>query len=91
MDWLKNQTWILDGNDVSDRASLHAHLKEAMNLPEYYGGNLDALYDCLSEVTGTLYVYHTAAIRRNLGAYAERFLTVLKDSDSEYFHAVVTD
>ena len=27
----------------------HLWLKEVCNFPEYYGCNLDALYDCLSE------------------------------------------
>ena len=28
----------------------HDYLKEALNLPDYYGKNLDALYDCLTEI-----------------------------------------
>lgn len=40
---------ILDGANMTDRAALHAELKKKLNLPEYYGGNLDALNDCLGE------------------------------------------
>lgn len=40
---------ILDGNQMTGRAALHAHLKEKLALPDYYGGNLDALNDCLGE------------------------------------------
>lgn len=29
----------------------HAYLREKMNFPEYYGCNLDALYDCLTEIS----------------------------------------
>ncbi len=29
---------------------LHKELSEKLGFPEYYGGNLDALYDCLSEM-----------------------------------------
>ena len=28
----------------------HDYLKEALNFPDYYGKNLDALYDCLCEI-----------------------------------------
>ena len=28
----------------------YPYLKEKLNLPEYFGYNLDALYDCLTEI-----------------------------------------
>ncbi len=28
----------------------HDYLMEALNFPDYYGKNLDALYDCLCEI-----------------------------------------
>lgn len=28
----------------------HDYLKEVLNFPDYYGKNLDALYDCLCEI-----------------------------------------
>ena len=28
----------------------HDYLKEILNFPDYYGKNLDALYDCLCEI-----------------------------------------
>ena len=28
----------------------HDYLKKALNFPDYYGKNLDALYDCLTEI-----------------------------------------
>lgn len=31
-------------------AQLHGKLAEVLAFPDWYGGNLDALYDCLSEV-----------------------------------------
>ena len=41
--------YILDGGRMQDRASLHAELKAKLDLPDWYGGNLDALNDCLGE------------------------------------------
>lgn len=28
----------------------HDYLKEVLNFPDYYGKNLDALYDCLTDI-----------------------------------------
>lgn len=43
------KTYLIDGDRYPSAAALHAALKAMMDLPEYYGGNADALYDCLSE------------------------------------------
>ena len=32
------------------RETAHTYLKEILRLPDYYGRNLDALYDCLCEI-----------------------------------------
>lgn len=34
-----------------DKSQLHQALKDALTLPEWYGNNLDALYDCLTELS----------------------------------------
>ena len=39
---------ILDGNAIKDKESLHRHMEKTLDFPEWYGGNLDALYDCLA-------------------------------------------
>ncbi len=50
---------ILDGHYMSARDEMHSYLKEKFQLPDYYGRNLDALYDCLSEEEGiTVEIVH---------------------------------
>ncbi|MDS0524723.1 barstar family protein [Clostridium sp. SHJSY1] len=39
---------ILDGTKYTNKSELHAALKEKFKLPDYYGKNLDALWDCLT-------------------------------------------
>lgn len=39
----------LDGRKMRTRENAHAVLKEAFRFPEYYGRNLDALWDMLTE------------------------------------------
>ena len=40
----------LDCRGVTDARHLHEALKEALGLPDWYGHNLDALFDCLTEL-----------------------------------------
>lgn len=41
---------ILDASRMTDKDTTHVYLKEVLDLPEYYGNNLDALHDCLEEM-----------------------------------------
>ena len=43
-----NRKIILDVYELNERG--HGYLKELFDFPDYYGENLDALYDCLSEL-----------------------------------------
>ena len=36
---------------IENKADFHAALAAALSFPAYYGNNLDALYDCLEEVS----------------------------------------
>ena len=36
---------------VFTRREIHEYIAEKMAFPEYYGHNLDALYDCLTDIT----------------------------------------
>ncbi|MBR6177045.1 MAG: barstar family protein [Bacteroidales bacterium] len=41
----------LDFENFSGKEEIHKYLAEKFEFPDYYGGNLDALYDCLYEIT----------------------------------------
>lgn len=45
-------TIFIDADRYTSAKALHQALKMMLDLPEYYGCNADALYDCLSERTG---------------------------------------
>ena len=75
--------YILDGAMMDTQAHAHQHLQEALGFPAYYGKNLDALYDCLTDMKGVIRLYRTAAMRRSLRMYAEKILRVLKDAQSD--------
>lgn len=62
------------------RCRLHSYLAEMLPLPEYYGRNLDALHDWLTEVNDlTLVVEYTAQAGPTFGAPRR----VLEDSARE--------
>lgn len=41
---------ILDASRMASRRTAHQYLQEQLGFPEYYGKNLDALYDLLTEL-----------------------------------------
>ena len=75
--------YILDGTMMNTKENAHRHLRESLGFPAYYGANLDALYDCLTDMTGGIRLYHAAEMRRSLLTYGEKILRVLKDAQSD--------
>jgi len=41
---------ILDAKKMLEKVKMHEYLAKKFDLPEYYGKNLDALFDCLCEI-----------------------------------------
>ncbi len=39
---------VINGEQIRSMSDLHQTLKKELALPEYYGENLDALWDCLT-------------------------------------------
>ena len=68
----------LDGNVLADAAKVHDYLKETLEFPEYYGSNLDALYDCLTDLED---VEITITLPEEDGAIFQKVLRVFKAAD----------
>lgn len=63
----------------TDEATLHAFLKEELDFPDYYGGNLSALADCLSSCGWPVLLTIDVAedeIEPGMQAYLLRFVQV---------------
>lgn len=73
---------ILDCGPLEDRAALHAALQEALALPDYYGGNLDALNDCLSErpERELIVLRHFSDFAETFGPYGLKLLQVFNNN-----------
>ena len=70
----------LDGNLLGDAAQVHDYLKEKLEFPEYYGKNLDALYDCLTDLED---IEITITAPDENGAIFQKVLRVFKAADRE--------
>ncbi len=82
------RTVTLDCAAIETTAGLHLQLAELLDLPEYYGSNLDALSDCLGDVRQDicLVLANAGALEEALGDYARRFVRVLEQAAGENPH-----
>lgn len=77
--------YLIDLSGVTDKDSLHRCLRDALPLPEWYGNNLDALYDSMTEmsVPVTIRFLGSEKAQDRLGDYFEMFRRVLQDVQSD--------
>ena len=72
---------IIDGSVLSEEAAVHDLFTRALDLPEWYGRNLDALYDVLTERGEPLRLL--VRNREALAEYAEDLLRTLAEEAAE--------
>ena len=62
-----------------------AGITEALQFPDHYGKNLDALFDCLAEICKPVAVtlFGTSALTAALGSYGSMMLRVFSDAAAE--------
>ena len=67
--------------DTPEKA--HEALAQALAFPDYYGGNLDALHDCLTDLSDTqLVITDCGAASKQMGKWPG-FLSVFCDAAEE--------
>ena len=75
---------VLDGRKMTDRETAHTYIKRKLELPEHYGKNLDALYDCLCEMSGTqIILTYVSEMKDNLRRYADNILNVFEAAEEK--------
>ena len=68
---------IIDCTQIKNRNDLHTIFRETLSFPEWYGNNLDALYDCLTEISGKVRLLDWETAEARLGAYGEKAKKVI--------------
>lgn len=68
---------IIDCTQIKTREDLHRIFRETLSFPEYYGNNLDALHDCLTELSGKIRLLEWETAEANLGSYGEKAKKVI--------------
>lgn len=78
-------TVYLRGGEITDMGDVHRAFAQALNLPAWYGENLDALYDCLTTPGQDLTVVlcGRAALSQALGRRFRTLLRVFSDAAEE--------
>lgn len=58
---------ILDCLMMTERAKAHEYIASVLKFPDYYGRNLDALFDCLCEYSGMIILKNAQIFKENPG------------------------
>ena len=84
---------LLDGDRIGNSRDMHRAFSEALGFPEWYGSNLDALHDMLSERSEEIGVIlvNTDRLSENLGWRWEMLLRMLVElkRENERFHVTL--
>ncbi len=76
---------IINGSEIIGIADIHELLAEALDFPEYYGMNLDALHDCLGDISEetSITITESEILTNRLGVSFEKLMRVLNDTALE--------
>ena len=79
------KAFILNCAETGSRYQLHEKIAEGLGFPQWYGRNLDALHDCLTDISEDteITVENFSRLEEELGGYAMLFKKVLLQSAEE--------
>lgn len=83
---------LLDGYEMTDKKNTHNYLEEKFDFPDYYGGNLDALWDMLTSISEPIEIelINANGLVENMGRYGENIIRVFKDVVKENTNIILT-
>lgn len=75
----------LNCENIETKQQLHEIIAEGLSFPDYYGKNLDALFDLLTERSEEtlIEIENFESLRKRFGIYADAFLDTISDASKE--------
>ncbi|MCR5673348.1 MAG: barstar family protein [Lachnospiraceae bacterium] len=77
-----SREYILDCENMTDRDKAHEYIAEVLEFPDYYGKNLDALFDCLTEMGECSILFINLEALDMLGEYSGAMLAVFEEAEA---------
>ena len=79
---------IIDGEKINDMQELHDIFAKELSFPEWYGNNLDALHDMLTELGEdiTVTLQNRDALYEKINVRYGRFIKMLEHAKKENEH-----
>ena len=89
------EKYTIDFRKVNYYLEMHAVIWEALDFPDYYGGSLDALWDCLRDMVGEpihIEILGLDTIERKFGDYASKLVETFREfkhyRNDKYSHEI---
>ena len=76
---------VIDGKAVRSMEDIHSLLRTELSFPHWYGNNLDALFDLLTDLHEevSLTLLHADILSETLGGFYPRLVRLLSDAAEE--------
>ncbi len=75
---------VLEGKNMLSKDGLHMEFKNKLGFPDYYGENLDALWDCLTgwiDLPVEVEWRDFDLVEESLGEYAHKAFQLFQEAD----------
>ena len=86
------KTTILNGKRMRYNKSAHDYLKRKLQFPDYYGDNLDALWDMLPTISDPIEIIllNSKSLYENLGDYGVELVRIFVEAMEENENIIFT-
>ena len=73
---------LLDGSEMTSKETVHAYLASMISFPDYYGNNLDALWDVLTTISEPVDItlINKKELLDHLNEYANALLALMHEA-----------